>query len=306
MTETVESSQAANPQETSAPITLPPFPSFDVHADSNAGPRWKKWLIRFERLMVGLGISNTTRKRALLLHYAGTEVDEIFDTLSETGTDSDYNKAVEKLNEYFSPQTNVAYEVYNFRQAKQREGESLDTYHTRLRQLTKTYEFTNVDKEITEHITLTCTSNALRRRALRDNHNLENLLKTGRALELSELQARKVEKHESDVNALSWKKKSFENKKSRHNQPQQNRENPQSRASCQTRQKAEKQNNSICRNCGGAFPHAQTCPAKGQTCHSCGKANHWSRVCRSKSRKSVKQVPTKEDFEDAYSCTYSL
>ena len=55
-------------------------------------------------------------KRALLLHYAGHTVDEIFDTLPDTGGDNDYNTAVAKLNENFSPQTTIAYEVFNFRQ----------------------------------------------------------------------------------------------------------------------------------------------------------------------------------------------
>ena len=85
-------------------------------------------------MLIGMKITVPKRKRALLLHYAGPEVDEIFDTLPNTGDDSDYATAVEKLNEYFSPQTNIAYEVYNFRQTKQKDGESLDSYHTRLRQ----------------------------------------------------------------------------------------------------------------------------------------------------------------------------
>ena len=148
-------------------VSLPNFPSFDVHADSNAGPRWKKWLARLERLFTGMNITIPKRKRALLLHYAGP------DTLPDTGGDNDYDTAVAKLNEYFSPQVNSTYEVYNFRQTKQKEGESLDSYHTRLRQLAKTCEFTNVDKEIKEHIVLTCTSSSLRRQALRENFSLE-------------------------------------------------------------------------------------------------------------------------------------
>ena len=52
--------------------------------------------------------------------YAGPEVDERFDTLPDTGDDNDYATAVEKLNGYFSPRTNIAYEVYNFRQTKQK------------------------------------------------------------------------------------------------------------------------------------------------------------------------------------------
>ena len=36
----------------------------------------------------------------------------------------------------------------------------------------------------------------------------------------------------------------------------------------------------ICRNCGGTYPHEQQCPAQGKTCHKCGKANHFAKVCR--------------------------
>ena len=100
---------------------------------------------------------------------------------------------MEKLNQYFSPQTNVAFEVFNFRQAKQKPDESLDSYHTRLRHLSQTCEFSDPAKEIKDHIILTCTSNSLRRRALRDNLDLPHLMKTGRAIELSEKQASQVE-----------------------------------------------------------------------------------------------------------------
>ena len=154
----------------------------------------KKLLGRLERLFTGMNMTVPKRKRALLLHYAGPEVDEIFDTLPDTGDDNDYATAVEKLNGYFSPQTNIAYEVYNFRQTKQKDGESSGSFHTRLRQLAKTCEFGDIDKEIKEHIILTCSSNSLRRRALRENLTLEALLKLGRALELSETQARQVKK----------------------------------------------------------------------------------------------------------------
>ena len=71
-----------------------------------------------------MNITVPKRKRALLLHYAGPEVDEIFDTLPNTGDDSDYATAVEMLNEYFSPQTNITYEACNFRQTRQKDDES--------------------------------------------------------------------------------------------------------------------------------------------------------------------------------------
>ncbi|CAB4036916.1 Hypothetical predicted protein [Paramuricea clavata] len=81
---------------------LPDFPLFNVHEDSNAGSRWKKWLTRFERLLCGLNITADKRKTALLLHYAGSDVDDIYDTLP-TSSNEDYKTVVEKLNQYFSP-----------------------------------------------------------------------------------------------------------------------------------------------------------------------------------------------------------
>jgi hypothetical protein len=94
--------------------SLPDFPPFNVHEDSNAGPRWKKWLTRFERLLCGLNISQLTKEKQLCscTTLAGPDVDDIYDTLP-TSSNKDY-KTVEKLNQYFSPQTNVAFEVFNF------------------------------------------------------------------------------------------------------------------------------------------------------------------------------------------------
>ena len=72
---------------------------FDVHTDSaNTGGRWKKWLARFTNMMVAMDVQSRARQRALLLHYAGEQVYELFETLSD-----DFDKACEKLTTYFSP-----------------------------------------------------------------------------------------------------------------------------------------------------------------------------------------------------------
>ena len=48
-----------------------------------------------------MNIEIPKRKRALLFHYAGAEVDEIFDTLPNNGDANDYDTAVERLNREF-------------------------------------------------------------------------------------------------------------------------------------------------------------------------------------------------------------
>ena len=275
-------------------ISLPNFPPFEVHVDGNAGPRWKKWLGRFERLTIAMGITDDKQKRALLLHYGGPEVDEIFETLQDVGEDKDYNKAVEKLTAYFSPQVNTTYEVYNFRQAKQKDGETLDSFHTRLRNLAKTCDFANPDKEIKEQIILNCQSNPLRRKALREDLDLAGLMKAGRALELSEVQAKDFENKDKTVNAIKPPQKGTLT------QPKGKQRRPQNRQESRNRDKSRK-GNGKCRNCGGIYPHRDSCPAKNKKCTSCGKLNHFAQVCRTNPPESANQVTHRDtDVEDEY------
>ena len=72
---------------------LPSFPAFDISDDQNASIRWKKWIQRFENFIIALDVKDDTRKRAMLLHYAGEGVQDIFDTLTDTGEAKDYKRA---------------------------------------------------------------------------------------------------------------------------------------------------------------------------------------------------------------------
>jgi hypothetical protein len=52
-------------------------------------------------LFIGLEIKDKKRQRALLPHYAGEDVNDIFDTLE--GTDEDFATAKQTLKDYFAP-----------------------------------------------------------------------------------------------------------------------------------------------------------------------------------------------------------
>ncbi|XP_074635909.1 uncharacterized protein LOC141894234 [Acropora palmata] len=216
------------------------------------------------------------------------EVDEILDTLPDNG-DKDYDTAIERLNAYFSPPTNIAYEVYNFRQTKQK-GESLDSYHTRLRQLAKTCEFSDIDKEFKEHVILTCGSNSPRLRAVRENLTLDALLKFGRALQLSEQQASQVEKATSDASVIKTK---TNERPSRPCQRNEHSSHPRDRRSqSRNRQHLNKRNKKSgqCENFGGYAPHRNPCPAREKSCNACRKIGHFAHVCLSKSRTKSRTV----------------
>ena len=141
-----------------------------------------------------MDITDAKRKRALLLYQVGQQTHNIFDTLPDHGAEDDYKTAVDTLSAYFLPKRNVAYEIFQFRQAKQLPGESVHQYSTRLRHLAATCEFADVDSEIKAAIIQNCTSKRLRRYALREETlTLANLLATARAFEVSDHQAKGME-----------------------------------------------------------------------------------------------------------------
>ena len=87
---------------------IPNFETFlIVHMDqpttSSMGIRRKKWLHRFNNLMVAINISSKKFNRALLLHLSGTEVYDIFEPLTDAQkrSEDDFDQAVESLSGYF-------------------------------------------------------------------------------------------------------------------------------------------------------------------------------------------------------------
>lgn len=150
-----------------------------------------------------MAITVAARKRALLLHYAGEHVNDIFETLLDTGEDKDFKTAVEKLTAYFISKRKIVFETYTYRQTKQRLGETLDQFHTRLRQLASTCEFNDAGKEIYAQIVQNCLSYSLRRRALRTSRALSQLLDLGRSFETGEQQAAGIEGQQNTTNEIN-------------------------------------------------------------------------------------------------------
>ena len=176
-------------------VPLNPLPPFDPNAELGASvaARWKLWLHDFDTFLVASGIRDAKRQKALLLYQAGPKVREIFNHLSDVDGEGDkdtFATTKAKLIEYFKPRKNRRFEVYRFRETRQGDQESLDTFHTRLRQISSTCEFENIDFKIEEQIFIGGRSSRIRRRALRDpTYTLKDMLIDGRRDEISSYQA---------------------------------------------------------------------------------------------------------------------
>ncbi|CAB3992802.1 Retrovirus-related Pol poly from transposon, partial [Paramuricea clavata] len=220
--------------------------------------RWEKWTKSLDYYLRASGVTDQKQKRAVLLHLAGPDVQEVFETLPNTG--DDYKTALEKLNEYFQPKRNIPFERHVFRQASQQPDESMDVFVTRLRTLSKTCVFgEQTDEAIRDQAIDKCVSKELRRRLLREpDIDLSKLLTISRAFEQSHFQAQEMEQYNTENSGGS-----------RRETPSHINNTGASRGPCY-----------CCGNTGHRAKDVR-CPANGKTCRSCNKVGHFASALQS-------------------------
>ena len=91
---------------------------------------------------------------------------------------------------------------------------------------------------------------------------MKDVLGYARALETSEAEACVIESTMEHVNKLHINHSKTTASRTMSTEPKQ------------------RQNN-ICGRCGYTYPHKNSCPADGHICNSCGKLNHFAKMCRS-------------------------
>ena len=260
------------------------FGPFDPDLDpTSVGTRFRKYLERFKVYAVAMNIKDKARKRALFLHCAGPKVQDIFDTLEDTG--EDFETAGEKLLEYFEPRRHRLFSIYQFRQLAQEEQESYDDYATRLKQAAAPCEFPPdwLEVEIQMQLIEKGKSKRVRRRLLSKPHSLQEALDYARAQELSDKQAKRIEMEQQSRGNITEEELNRVSLRKQNNSTDINKE---------------------CYFCGGTFPHVggkKKCPAWGKKCTACGKMNHFAKRCMSKGKvnQSVVQTVHQEVHSDS-------
>jgi len=84
------------------------------------------------------GIKRIIKSRGEVLHSAGEAVQEIVETLADTGEAKDYEKAVKALNDYFIPKVNSTYQNPLFHSMEEQDGETVAQFVTRLSKWSRT------------------------------------------------------------------------------------------------------------------------------------------------------------------------
>ncbi|XP_068756218.1 uncharacterized protein [Montipora capricornis] len=170
---------------------------FECKGNSSAlAPSWKKWLQSFQYFLVAKGVVNDAQKKALLLHTAGIQVQELYETLTDPGTDTfeedtatEYEKTVRTLNAYFVTKLNEPYERHVLRSMTQQDGETVDQFIARLRKQAQNCNFNNSDVDIRDQVIDKCRSSVLRRKLLgKENLTLTKVHEVDQAMEAVDLQ----------------------------------------------------------------------------------------------------------------------
>ena len=259
-------------------MDLSPPPPFDVYSQLNGvSQRWEKYVKTVRIYLAAKGINQAARQRAILLHCAGSDIQDIAETnLTDTGTGLD--TLVRKFNAYFSSRNNVVFERYEFRQCIQHEDEGIDSWHTRLRMKASTCEFGDqTDSLIRDQIVACCQSSKLRLKLLQvANISLQDTLQTARSLETANRQAAAIENNNYEVDPspelstlgcshlppeLSNLRRSQRSRRSG-NKPE------------WAKREREKKSQLSCYRCG-ELGHRTCKKARGKTCSRCGKKNHF-------------------------------
>ena len=251
---------------------------------------WVRWASIFGNYLTAIGGAEFSedRRRAILLTCLGAEGQRVFDALPaavkrEEEDTFDFTKR--RLDEYFSPKTNVCAERYRFRSRSQQSGESVATWVSALRQLASTCMYTDRTEEfIRDQVVERTASTRLRQRLLMEGSDLTltATLTIAATMESAERESRAMESPVASgpvpIQAVHQgggaRRRRPQQWQPRPPPQQQQRQAPHQQ---QVRQRWPQQQSPEqprkCFGCGSVdhLSRDKDCPARGQQCHKCGQ-----------------------------------
>ena len=283
---------ALNPGEVTGPV------KFDVTGEAaSIGARWKRWKKAFQYYLDGRGITQAKQARALLLHCAGMDVQDIFETLTDPGhpdgTTPDphnvYEKAVRTLDAHFLPKLDTPYERHLFHRMRQEENETVDQYVARLRRQGQNCKFPDLDDCIRDQLVDGCRSLRLRRKLLEKGSALtlvyaQMIARTLEAVELQSANMGEAKPAKAEVNRVESKEKGQARPRGGWKRCYRCGKEGHFAKDGKCTQPSQKRR---CYRCGreGHIASDEQCPAKKATCRKCKLVGHFDTMCKTKQKK---------------------
>ena len=243
-----------------AELTGLPIPTMDWHSQ-DAPQAFKKFKARCELYFSGpLKDKSEEEKVSYLLIWSGDDGIELVSTWSLSTTDKKkLDTYWTRFENYLSPKSNFRLARYKLRTLKQEPGETVDSFVKKIRVLVEECRFTNPDEHIIDSLIFGSNSKRTQAKLLDKDTtlSLDTALDIARTEEATSNQIREITPDSSTrVDAL------------KHGGLPDKPRGPTIR---------------LCGCCGTEHDISERryCPAYGSKCGTCGKENHWRKVCRS-------------------------
>ncbi|XP_055903139.1 uncharacterized protein LOC129939224 [Eupeodes corollae] len=252
-------------------------------------PRWKRRFDRF-RIASGLDKRNEVEQVNTLVYLMGDQADDIF--LSFNLSSADEKKFIPVLNafeNFFVMKHNVIYERAKFNSRSQLDGESIEDFITALYLLSENCNYAALRDEMLRNRLVV----GVRDRRLSERLQLESELTLEKAIQTVR-QHDAVRRQQVDLSTTTT---STVNSIRSHSHKPKTASPTQS--SFRNKGETTKTKDVQCPWCGMQGKHGkQKCPARGKQCRLCKKWNHFSSVCRQKSKNSDKIFRVEEDEDE--------
>ena len=218
----------------------------------------------------------------MLMSVMGRECFRIYQHIDISEDDrEDPKKILDPLEKHFEPARNVIYERFKFNTCVQEQGETIDQYITKLKQMAATCKFEQLENElIRDRLVLEVKDSSAKARMLREpNLTLQKAIDMCRNSEIANAQW-KTMNSEQDMSAVNYTRREskFKGAKKSEGLVQRNERNKDSRKD-------------LFKYCGGKLKkNEKQCPAFGKTCNNCNKKHHFAKICKQRVKKEINAI----------------
>lgn len=244
--------------------------------------RWERWREQFEIYTVAAGIANDTQKRALLLHMAGPDIQEIVKTLAIVGNTS--QELITKLNEYFEVKKNPTKERLTFMAMAPEAGENITSFTARLKAKAKNCEFGGEEeKQVRDKMLYYISDKGLKNKLVAEQDlTLSKALEVTASWEDPEARQLSAAMQSASISHVRGHSGYGKSRRGR-SQPRVSQSRPQSHQ--QSSASSGTSFSGKCWRCGKPGHMGKNCEvSRSHKCEKCGYLGHFELCCHSKKR----------------------
>ena len=255
---------------------------------------WRHWKRTLDFFLQSLPTTPAPNKLATLVNFVGPSVYEL---IAEAPT---YENAIATLETAYDKPKNEVFARHLLSSCKQEQGQSLDQFLQKLKNLAKDCNFKACTAEVHKNEAIRdafiggLISPQIRQRLLENSSlDLDTAFENARTLDMAEKQSLsyRSENVTAAIDQTTYAKSS---------DIQPEGQSPDNSAAAAAGFPSDLK----CFFCGYSKHPRNKCPAKEASCKKCSKMGHFAKVCRSKEKKTVSALSC-EDPHNVFAATYS-